>query len=657
MVLLAHVPAQFALSSAWSQSPEQLGGEQTSEPLSADEPEFTEDPVVARFRTIVERNPGRGTSFDRVFGHYAESGHVDVLAAIYQDRITQSPDDATAWLLLGMIESRQGRDAEAVKSFQQAELLDETNPLPSYYLGETLVLSGRLKEAVDALQRSIQREPAPMVLLPVMQLLGRTQQRLGQSDEASLTWAKVEEEFADDLDVLQQIAEILLQEEQWEEALDRYERLIERSNDDPYARVRFTIEVADIKRCLGRTSEAILDFDRLLDDLSEDSWLSDMIRDRIESTFARQYDWAGLTRYYEKRITSHPKQFETLRRLAGTLVKMNRMDEAQSRIEEAIQLAPSDTGLRQALIDLLVHKKAFALAAEQYAELDRIEPNNPDYIQQWGFVLLEDTTLPETDRKQRAADVWMRLTTVQPDDSLTLTIVADLLLKAELQDRARQLYEKAVELAPEDPRFREYLGAFHHQQEQPELALAVWNKIVAGERRQVDNLMHLIGIFRAFDYDDEALHTAEETARFAPNELPIRFLYVQLLLEAEQSTDAITELNAIEPMLDDNESWDQYAQRRIEALQIADQLDLAIRDLSESLDQLDSADPNEKEPKNSALQFWLLGMYYNAQGDLGDACVSMEEGARAGRRLAADCKVRGTAVRAVRRYPACDRFV
>ena len=106
-----------------------------------------------RFLSLLEKNPRRGTALDRVYGYHVERGTLDAFIKSYRDRLAKNPKDGTAWLILGLLEGQRGQDAAAVTALRQAETTRPDDPLPSYYLGQALVLVGQPEQAADAFER------------------------------------------------------------------------------------------------------------------------------------------------------------------------------------------------------------------------------------------------------------------------------------------------------------------------------------------------------------------------------------------------------------------------------------------------------------------------------------------------------------------------
>ncbi|MEE8450364.1 MAG: DUF1583 domain-containing protein, partial [Thermoguttaceae bacterium] len=593
--------------------------------------------IIERFLLILERNPRRGTALDRIYGHYVESGKLQQLLERYRKRTTDNAKDGTAWMILGLIESKQGNDAKAIEAFRQAETHAQNDPalknlLASYYLGQALTLTGQADEAAEALERAIDRKPQPADLLEIFQALGRLHQRAGHNQQAIEVFNRLEKLFPDDQRVQEQIAVTLAEEEQYEEALKRYVTLAEKTTGDLYRRVHYRIEAANIRLRLGKKQEAIADFEALLGQLKPDSWLFRMVRQSIEQSYQREEDLAGLSAYYERWIEKHPEDVDAMTRAARTLAMQGRSAEARTWFDRAIRLAPKQTELRLALIDQLVYERKYREAIEQYAELDKTDKNNPDNVRQWGLLILKDKSLPAADRKRRAAAVWKRLTEARPGDALTATRVADLLREAELTDEALALYRKAVELAPDEPQYHEYLGQFYHSLDRPEEAVAAWQEIAAGKRRTAEYLNRLAEVLDGFGYPDEAIRAVSEACRLDAEDFHTNLLYADLLSKAERFEDAIEQLRQVAGLADSFEQREIVLDRQIDNYRSAEQLEARTQALAAELQA-------DKQP--TAQRWCRLARYYQASDDLLRAtavvrkAIAVDEGSIAAWRLAA----------------------
>jgi tetratricopeptide (TPR) repeat protein len=384
-----------------------------------------------------------------------------------------------------LLEFQRGQDAAAVAALRQAETHRPDDALPAYYLGQALVLVGQPEQAADAFERALNRKPPRTDLMEIFQALGRVYQRTQKNDQALKVWGRLEALFPDDVRIQEQIAAALAEEDQPAQALPRYEALA-RKVTDPFRRVQLAMQAAELKVRLGKSGEALNDFEGMLSRLRPDSWLHKEVRRKIEEVFLRNDDQAGLVAYYERWTKKESEDVEALVRLGRTLAGMGRTAEATSWYEKAIKLAPSRRELRLALIGQLAQDQKYAEAAAQYEALDRADPNNPE-------------------RKAAAASIWRKLMDVRPNDPMTTAQVADLLRQAELVDDALALYRRAIEQAPANPQYHEYLGEYLHILKRPTDAVAAWGKIAEGPNRNAKNLGRLGEVLAGFGYLKESI--------------------------------------------------------------------------------------------------------------------------------------------------------
>ena len=398
---------------AWAIPPSELSEEESQQIAAAE-----------RFLTVLERSPRFGTAFDRVYGYHLEFGTLDAFVKQLSDRTAKDATDSTPWMLWGMIEFQRGADALAINAFRQATLLHPDDALPSYYLGQALLRHDKNTEAVVAFEQAIARKPTRTDLLEISLQLGRVHQRAQRGDEALKVWMRLESAFPDDVRVLEQIATTLVEEESYFEALRRFERLSELVKDD-YQRVLFRVQAASLKIKTNRRDEGIEDFEGLLANLNPTSWLYRDIHRRIEEVFLKTGEQEGLVKYYERWMASHPDDIEVMSRLAKILASSARMPEAMQWIENAIQRAPSRADLRKSYIEQLVDAKRIADALKQYEQLVATEPGNPDYMRDWGKLVLKDNSRELDVRKQEAARIWNGIVALRPNDASNLSQVAD----------------------------------------------------------------------------------------------------------------------------------------------------------------------------------------------------------------------------------------
>jgi tetratricopeptide (TPR) repeat protein len=567
-------------------SPSARAFQQPDAPEAVDE--ARERKVMERFLGVLEKTPRRGTALDRVYGFHVERGSLDAFLKTYQSKVAAEPNDGASWLLIGLVEAQRGRDSAAVEALRKAESTRPDDALPSYYLGQALVLVGQPDSAAEAFERALNRKPARADLLDVYQALGRVHQRAHRNDKALAVWDRLEKAFPDDPMVQEQIAHALADEGQDAPALARFEALA-KSTRDRFRQVQFAMEAAELKVRLGKSPEALADFETLLGKLDPESWLYREVRRKVEEVFLRTDDLAGLATYYEKWIKKTPDDVEAMARLGRTLASQGRVGEARKWLDEAVKLAPSRRELRLALIEQLVQDRKFAEAASQYEALAKLEPNNPDVVRDWGRMLLRDVSKPEPDRKNAAAAVWRKLAPDDAKDAVAVAQAADLFRQANLSDEAIALYLRAIKLAPESTQYREYLGEYYHALKRPNDALATWRAGVEGPARNARTLGRLGEVLGGFGYRKEAVEPLTEACRLEPDDFDLRLKLADLKLALDVPLEALTELEKAEKSASAEEQTEAVMERLIRAYQASGTLASRIEGLQKSLAATPSA--------------------------------------------------------------------
>ncbi len=547
-----------------AQAPEP--GEQTSQiqPTEETVEERQERVAAERFLQLLKRRPRLGTALDKVYGFHVGRGSLGEFVESLQAE-AESTGDGNIWLILGMVQMQRGQDALAAASLEKAEKLLPEQPLASYYLGKTLVLLGEVDAAAEAMRRAIERKPARADMLGIFQDLGRIYQRTGRADEALKVWEQLEALFPGDVQVQEEIAAILAEEGATEAALERYASLA-KNLQDRFRQIEMATRAAELKAQLGRTDAALADFEAQLAVVNPDSWLHRDLRRRIEEIFWSNADVDGLVAYYQKWIEQHPEDVDAMMRIARVLSIQQRMPEAEKWFREAIAKAPSNPELRLALVEALATEDRYADAADEMAALVELQPENADYIVRWGELVFNDTERTEQQRREESNAIWRRLLDQRGDDPVTVARVADLFRGSGSNEAAIEQYRAAIELAPSEPQYREYLGEFLHRLNRKEEALAVWRELASGERRTRDNLVRLSEVFSTFGYAEEALAAISAACEMNPTFGHLA-RYAELLREASQFDAALAQLDRAEELAEDPELRELVIEERIKNYQ------------------------------------------------------------------------------------------
>lgn len=614
-----------------------LKAEQPKSVIELSEEEIAEVRAAERFFSILEKNPRRGTAFDRVYSHHIDFGTLEKLLVTLRERTQKTPEDGIAWQLLGLFELHRGQHQAAVKQLVQAEKLRETDPLASYYLGLAQAADGDFTAAVGSLERAIERKPQRTDLLEIYQQLGRFHLRAQRIDEALAAWKRLEELFPNDPRVLEEIAVALVQEEKLDLAKQHYTRLLPVLRDD-FKRSSIQIQIAELTTQLGDKASGIAQLESILSSLKPDSWLFRDVRRRIDETFLKAKDQDGLVKYYENWLAGHGEDLDAMSRLARFLNSVGRSKEAMDWSEKAIRFAPTLVDLRKSHIQLLVESSLYGQAIEQYRQLTQLEPANIDHLKQWGILIMRQSNLPEAQRGQQALAVWQKIIEKSPEDAVTVSQVADLCLQHKLFEPAESYYRQAVKLAPDDVQYREYLGEFLHRQKRVDEALVVWSEITSGSRETSSNLSRVAEIYNNFGFTEKANSSIARAAELSPKDFQLQVLAAKMHNRANLPAQALTFIANAEALASDAEERDTVIGEKISALQVTKQLVTEAGRLQQQLQnataQNDKKDDDKKDttqevaPQSDELlsqQYYRLARYWEACRQWGSARKAAEK--------------------------------
>jgi tetratricopeptide (TPR) repeat protein len=576
-----------------------------------------------RFLQVLRQHPGIGTALEHVYSFHLERGTVDeFLTSLVEAEARET--DGVSITIRGLVELQRGHDEEAAEILRAAEQQRLNDPMVAWALARALNRTGEFAESANALERAIERNPERGDLLSIFQELNRTYRRSQQHEKAADVWNRMEKLFPNDLRVKEQIANSLYEEGDFRAALPRFQELAKLSSD-PYLATQASVFAAEIMLRLDQKDEALKSFESLLNQLDPDGWLHRDIRQRIESVFVKSGDYAGLATYYESWLKTHPDDVDAMARLGRSLAYLGRFDDARKWYADALKRAPSNVGLREAMIEQLVREENYAEAIGHYEQLYKAGVATSDHIQEWGFLFISRKDLPTDQRQTEAAEVWMLLLRDKSDDAVTVSHVADLMRDANLTDRAMTLYQRAITLAPDQPQYKVDLGDLYHSLQQRDKALEIWRAIAAGDLRTTENLVRLANVLRNHDYRDEALQTMRDVVEMSPT-FHHHIRLAQMLRDIALSGDrgrleeSLAQVSLASAIAESPEEHETVLQERIRGLQDLGRLQSVADELTQQLAANQDATAND----------WrTLALYRAALDDLPAATAAIETAIKA----------------------------
>ena len=528
-----------------------------------DEPAPQNTQAAQRYLTALLRNPRPGTAFEKVCAWHADRGssnlfrntllqfaiEAGVISAESLPRdhtapaALSAPDaagnilslppgtsaDATL-LLAGLFDLRHGEPQQAALLLARAAELRPSDFITHWMLARALNQSDQAAAASAAFEAALERKPPRVDLAEIHRDYAECLQRQRQPDKALQVWQRLEQAFPGDHRVLRQVARALARDGRWMEALTRFERLSATASETE-DRIAAEIEVSEALQQLERSKESFTRLQSLLPELDPAAWLYRDVRARIEQLYRSSRNLADLAKHYETWLIDHPEDLDVMQRLARVLQELDRGEEARTWLTRALERAPGNPTLRNALIAALQAEGRTADAALRLQQWLETGPADASQWQQLGLLQLGRPDLPPPERQNLAATAFEKLAELAANDPRKLRQAAELFERANRLERSEELLRASLVASPQDPAAREALGSFLHRRQRSSEALEVWNQLAAGQLRSPESLGQLADLLQRNGFLQQAIQARREACDLNP-ELSDRLRFVELLLLA-----------------------------------------------------------------------------------------------------------------------------
>lgn len=602
------------------------------------------DNLADRYWSIVTDRPRRGTAFDLWYQHFLDAGRLSELNERVAAFTADEPNNSNAHVLIGLVHEREGREAEALQAYRQAESLAPQSYLPPLLQGPLLARQDELEAAAAALAKVLEREPPRAELHETYKELGRLQLRLGNRDQALATWSRLADAFPEDLRVQEELALLLSDEGQFDTAFEQWQRVERLSQDEPYARLKARLAMADLHQRRGKRDEALALLDHALDSVDPESWLAEDILRRIEALFERTNDSDGWIEWCRKRQRKRPRDLPALLTLARALSNDGLHEESLAQFRAAIELAPSRRDIREDLIrELERNNQPDAALAECAALVEQI-PDDVELLVKLGQLHLQAASADGiVAAERRAAEAWKRIAAIREDDPALALQTAEICRRAartvrfpkvsaddppdndstetEIADSpplllvtAEEYYREALLRSGGAPQYIEYLGEFLHAAGRRDVAVETWSTLVPVDNPGAADWYRLAEVYSEFGYNEEALDAAQSAVALQPDDFALREFLVQTLLQAKKFNAALAQLPELEKLA-------ATPQLEETALRVALGVHTETNHLDKAIEELAS---NRNPAVLSGRDHWLLGLLYARREQWHQAAHSLE---------------------------------
>ena len=510
----------------------------TSITLAQDETDDAK--IIERYKQMLNRKPKEGSTFDRLYQFYLEGNGLDAMVADYQAEAAATPDAPNLQLILGHIYKRLGKDADAVKAYQRAVELAPNNYYSYFALGQAYAILLQHENAISALNRAAKiaeetQTATPEDLTATYKALGSAYFQRDRVDEAITAWTKIAELDPENIFTRIELADLLREQELYEQAIAQHEAIIQVKAEDPYRVCLSRREIGNIHEAKGDYGTAIKSYDSALTLTAPGNWLRKDLQHRIIGIYAADGNWEGLIEYYQKKLQTTPNEPEILGLLAAAYIENQQLDESITTYQKAVELAPTDANLRLNLISAFRNAEKFEDAAAAYESLSEQDPDDFGIYRELGELYLH---LQDEDK---ARATYQRMIDRDPENAGTHLILAEIYASNEWMEDAEAAYQSALSLAPNNLDYIEYFGEFYFRQGDREKAIETWNQMVAGDKAVAENYDRLAQLLDTKNYRAEAIAASRKATELMPDVYRYREALAKRLMKNKDYDAALTE--------------------------------------------------------------------------------------------------------------------
>ncbi len=458
----------------------------------AAEPSETARKYLERLR----ENPRPGVILDRFHAAWFETGSRAELTAFLEAQAEAGT--AEDWMILGFVRQRHGDAGHARESFDKAAELAPKSPQTQFWRGRAAMERGDAPAAVEAFRRVRELNPADADLAAkTLRWLGRASIAAGQTEEALRIWDEAIAKAPQDEELREDVAELLWDGGQTDEAIGRMRELIAKTQD-PYDSTQRRLRLASFLERTDDRGGALEMLREALGASGRDSWVALSILDRLNAMFGRRDDFPGLAEELERLLEREPGRRRLRERYAATLVRLDRVEEAIGQWREILAKSPGRRELRERFLDLLQVARKWDLAARECQSLLALHPDDAGLILRLARL--------EHRRGQRDAAIAQvrRFLDAAPAQLGSFRQAADVLAEFEALGKAEAVLREAVANFPDEPVAREMLATHLFAVGKEEEAAEIHANL-AKTANQAERVVHSAQILTNRDFAPKAV--------------------------------------------------------------------------------------------------------------------------------------------------------
>lgn len=503
---------------------------------------------VARYEQMLLKTPAEGTAFDKVFQFYQAGAGLEQLDKDWEKKAEADPANAAGYFTLrALLAERRNQSEIAATLYQKAIELNPSDFRAQFLQGNLRLREGKMADAINHFEAALKTNPPANDKAELLRRLGQAHQRNLDSTAALAVWKRMVDEFPDDTFALTEAGRALLEADQFDEARQVFTKLVELTEAGTPARIQAQIQAAEVDERAGKKDTAVAQYEKLLAEVSDTSWLNRDLRSRIEQVYRRQDDLPALSQFYTRRLETYPNDVESALRHSRVLTELNKKEQALELLKKAAALAPDRIPLQLELAGALSNSNDIPGAEKILSTLAAKDPADLRY-----WELLADTQLkrhspPTPEDRATALESLRKLAGPEVKKSNQIIRLASALQARSYREEAIAEYMRALALEPSaaDARMQcaDLLVVLNRREE----AWKLLEQMVAGELATPPNYNRLALTWQKYTLNDRSLAAIESGLQLDPKNFELLWTKSRLLADEKKWPEVIA---LTDPLLD-----------------------------------------------------------------------------------------------------------
>ncbi|HEY0195928.1 MAG TPA: tetratricopeptide repeat protein, partial [Kofleriaceae bacterium] len=429
---------------------------------------------IARYKAILQASPHDAGALAKLLELYRRYRTIDLLKGEYTQRLTASPDDTSATIVLARLDKATGDDARALELFQRAVSKKPDDAAVWILIGELQKAASKPKDARAAYDQALAHASAKDTRRKALRALADLALATGDNDAANAYFQQFLELDPSNAQLWIERGDAMLAAGKRDVALDSYTSAEKLLGSDPAKRVEVVARRGQALEGLGKDDEAVGEYRRAIKLAPKGYYLEVELTGRIVDIYRRKQGLPQLLALYEKEWPEAGRghfEWDTLGKLYE---ETGAQDKAIAALKRAVAKAPWELETQRRLIQLLENSGRDDEALVAYEAVVRAAPGDAR------FQLDLAERYWRRGQEKKGLDTLVRLEQRFPQDTGVLAAIADLYMRWGKEDLAIVEYERLAKLEPDDPTHLVTLGEQYWTKNDKPRALATWKRLIAG---------------------------------------------------------------------------------------------------------------------------------------------------------------------------------